>query len=164
MGYAMSETTAGGKTVRDNSRDRSQRIFNSVVRWVLGSPVHRVMSGKLIIIEVIGRRTGTRYAVPTAYAERGDQVLVASAGTWVRNLSPDHSVVLVHRGRRRVMIPEIVTDAEQSLQLAADLLQGNPILRGNMGVQLGGDGRPDRAQFMAARDRGWSYFVFHPQA
>ena len=160
----MSEATAGGGTVQDNSRDRSQRIFNSVVRWVLGSPVHRVMSGKLIIIEVIGRRTGTRYAVPTAYAERGDQVLVASAGTWVRNLSPDRSVVLVHRGRRRVMTPEIVTDADHAEQLATQLLAGNRILQGNMDVALGGDGRPDRAQFDAARARGWVYITFHPRA
>ena len=160
----MSATAAGGGAVRDNSRERSQRIFNRVVRWVLGSPVHWVMSGKLMVIEVIGRRTGARYAIPTAYAERGDQVLAASAGTWVRNLSPDRPVVLVHRGRRRVMVPEIVTGAEQALHLATDLLQGNPVLQGNMGVRLGGDGRPDRARFMAARDQGWSYFAFHPQA
>lgn len=159
----MSETAASGGAVRDNSRDRSQRAFNRVVRWVLASPVHWVMSGKLIIIEVTGRRTGTRYPVPTAYAERGEQVLAASAGTWVRNLSPERPVVLVHRGRRRPMVPEIATDADQALQLAADLLPGNPILQRNMGVALGDDARPDRAQFDAARDRGWVYFAFTPQ-
>lgn len=158
----MSEA-AGGGVVRDNSRQRSQRVFNRFVRWVLASPVHWVMSGKLILIEVTGRRTGARYCVPTAYAERGDQVLAASAGTWVRNLSPERPVVLVHRGRRRPMVPEIATDAEQARQVAADLLPGNSILQRNMGVALGGDGRPDRAQFDAARDRGWVYVAFRPQ-
>lgn len=159
----MSETSAGGRAVRDNSRDRSQRTFNRIVRSVLASPVHWVMSGKLIVIEVVGRRTGTRYAVPTAYAERGDQVLAASAGTWVRNLSPERPVVLVHRGRRRPMLPKIATDPDQALQLAADLLPGNPILQQNMGVALGEDGRPHRAQFEAAREKGWVYFAFTPQ-
>ncbi|WP_147915355.1 nitroreductase/quinone reductase family protein [Ruania zhangjianzhongii] len=160
----MSETVSGGGAIRDNSRDRSQRTFNRLVRWVLASPLHRMMSGKLIIIEVTGRRTGTRYSVPTAYAQRGEQVLAASAGTWVRNLSSERPVVLLHRGRRRPMVPEVATDAEQALQLAADLLPGNPILQRNMGVTLGADGQPDRAQFQAARDRGWVYFAFDPQA
>ncbi|HIZ36969.1 MAG TPA: nitroreductase family deazaflavin-dependent oxidoreductase [Candidatus Ruania gallistercoris] len=158
----MSKAVAGGRAVHDNSRSRSQRMFNCVVRRLLTSPVHGLMSGKLIVIEVTGRRTGTRYSVPTAYAERGEQVLVGSAGTWVRNLSPERPVVLVHRGRRRSMVPEVVTDAGQVVQLVADLLPGNSILQRNMGVTLGADGSPDRAQLAAARARGWVYATFAP--
>ena len=74
--------TAQKRAVTDRSRQRSQRNVNRFARLVLGSPLHRMMSGKLMIIEVIGRRTGTLYAVPTAYAEHDGQVLAASAGTW----------------------------------------------------------------------------------
>lgn len=149
--------------VTDRSRKRSQRGINRFARFVLGSPVHRMMSGKLMIIEVIGRRTGTLYAVPTAYADHDGQVLAASAGTWLRNIAADRPVVVVHRGRRRMMRPEVAVERERALEIATWLLPGNPVLRSNMGVQLGPDGRPDQEQFDAARAQGVTFLAFHPE-
>src|SRR5690625_7191444 len=105
----MGQDAVATGVVRDNSRSRWQRSFNRFVRWVLGSPVHWMMSGKLMVVEVVGRRTGARYSVPTAYADRGDQVLAASSGRWVRNLSPVLPVGLLRRCRTRSLLPRLVT-------------------------------------------------------
>lgn len=160
----MGQDAVATGVVRDNSRSRWQRSFNRFVRWLLGSPVHWMMSGKLMVVEVVGRRTGARYSVPTAYADRGDQVLAASPGSWVRNLAPDRPVVLVHRGRRRTMVPRIVTDREAAGQVAADLFPGNPVLRRNMQVSLGRDGQVDHDQLAAALQRGVRLITFSPPA
>lgn len=146
----------------DRSRARSQRAFNRFVRGVLGSPAHRLMSGRLMVIEVAGRRSGTLYAVPTAYAEHDGQVLAASAGRWVRNLAPDRPVVLVHRGRRRTVVAEVANTRERAWEIASALLPPNPILRRNMVVRLGPDGLPDEDQFDAAFRRGVRFLAFRP--
>ena len=158
----MGQDAIAKGVVRDNSRSRWQRSFNRFVRWLLGSPVHWVMSGKLMVVEVVGRRTGARYSVPTAYADRGDQVLAASSGTWVRNLAPDRPVVLVHRGRRRTRVPRIVTDREAAGQVAADLFPGNPVLRRNMQVPLDREGRVDAERLDRALRRGMRLITFSP--
>lgn len=159
----MTEAARVGRSVRDNSRSRWQRGFNRFTRLALASPAHRLMSSRLVVIEVVGRRSGNRYAVPTAYAEHDGHVLAASAGTWVRNLSPEQPVVLVHRGRRRAAVPEVATDRERAREIAAALLPPNPVLRRYMEVQLGQDGLPDPAQLDAARDRGWAFLSFRPE-
>ncbi len=160
----MTESVASEPVLRDNSRSRRQRWVNRLVRRVLGSPLHRLMSGKIMIVEVLGRRTGNRYAVPTAFADSGEQVLAASPGTWVRNLSPDRPVVLVHRGRRRVMVPRLVTDREPAQRVAADLFPGNPVLRRNMQVALTRDGAVDAKSLDAAMQRGMRLITFSPPA
>lgn len=64
---------------------------NSVVEAVLESPLHRLLSGKLIVIRYRGGRTGTEYTLPVRYAgtTSGLVVIVADAGpkTWWRNFT-----------------------------------------------------------------------------
>lgn len=158
----MDRATQQQPNVVDRSRKGSQRAFNRFTRAVLGSPMHRMMSGRLMIIEVTGRRTGTVYAVPTAYAEQDGQVLAASPGSWVRNISADRPVVLVHRGRRRSAAAEVADTRERAWEIASALLPPNPILRRNMGVGLGSDGLPDPDQFEVARLRGVRFLAFRP--
>jgi hypothetical protein len=146
----------------DRSRKRSQRAFNAVARAVLSSPAHRLMSGGLMVVEVVGRKTGTLYAIPVAFADHDGQVLAASGGTWVRNLARERPAVLVHHGRRSVVLPEIASDRDRALEIAAVLLPPNPILRRNVGVQLGDDGKPVPGQVDAALERGVRFLAFHP--
>ena len=62
-----------------------QRLVNAgnpVVRAVLGSPLHGALDRALLVLHVVGRRTGRRYDIPVAYAELGDSLehLKAAAG------------------------------------------------------------------------------------
>ena len=64
---------------------------NSVVEFVLKSPLHRLMSGKLVVIRYQGQRTGTEYTLPVQYADthHGIVVLVGESDTktWWRNFT-----------------------------------------------------------------------------
>ncbi|MCZ7587718.1 MAG: hypothetical protein M5U27_02405 [Gaiella sp.] len=58
---------------------RLLRLGNPVVRSILRSPAHRLLSGSLAVLEYEGRTTGRRFAIPLRYAETHDGRLVAIA-------------------------------------------------------------------------------------
>jgi hypothetical protein len=64
---------------------------NAVVEAVLKSPLHRVMSGKLLLIRYHGQRSGTEYTLPVQYADTHHGVLVMvgkpATKTWWRNFT-----------------------------------------------------------------------------
>ncbi len=64
---------------------------NSVVEFVLASPLHRLMSTRLALIRYQGDRTSTEYTLPVQYADthHGIVVLVGDAETktWWRNFT-----------------------------------------------------------------------------
>lgn len=146
--------------VRDNSV-RGRRAFNRFVRALLHSPLHGLMSRRLTLLYVTGRSTGTRYAVPTAYTDHGNQVLLASAGRWVRNLRGGATVELRHHGRRLQATAELAADRERAYEIALALLPPNPVLRNFVQVGLDDDRRPKQDEFDAARARGVEFIALH---
>ncbi len=64
---------------------------NAVVETVLQSPLHRLMSGKLVLIRYQGQQTGTEHTMPVQYADthHGIVVLVGESETktWWRNFT-----------------------------------------------------------------------------
>jgi hypothetical protein len=63
---------------------------NRVVRWLLQSPAHGVVSGRLALITVTGRRSGRRFTFPVGYRQDGDEVTIGvewpDRKVWWRNL------------------------------------------------------------------------------
>ena len=49
------------------------RFINPFVKAVLRSPVHRLLSGSLVLLTYTGRRSGRRYTLPVMYAEQGSE-------------------------------------------------------------------------------------------
>jgi len=64
---------------------------NSIVETVLKSPLHRVLSGSMILIRYHGVRSGNEYTLPVQYADahHGFVVVVAEpeTKTWWRNFT-----------------------------------------------------------------------------
>jgi len=52
------------------------RITNPVVRMILSSPLHALLSGKLILITYTGRQSGVRHTLPVMYANWDDELVV----------------------------------------------------------------------------------------
>lgn len=155
------QTEAPRPVVRDNSAP-GQRRFNRIVRALLHSPLHGLMSRRLTLLYVTGRKTGTRYAVPTAYTDHAGEVLLASAGSWVRNLRGDEPVELRHHGRKILATAELAADRERAYQIAVALLPPNPVLRNFVKVGLDNAGRPRQDEFDAARTRGVRFIALRP--
>ena len=58
---------------------RALRLANPLVRVVLRSPVHRVLSGRLLVLSYRGHRSGRTFRIPLRYAETADGAFVAVA-------------------------------------------------------------------------------------
>jgi deazaflavin-dependent oxidoreductase (nitroreductase family) len=81
------------------------RVVNPVLRAVLRSPLHRMLSGSVLLLEYIGRRSGRRYTLPVMYVSAPDHLVVAagdpSSKTWWRNFTFDpQPVSITLHGRR----------------------------------------------------------------
>lgn len=78
---------------------------NRVVSLLLRSRMHPLVSQRLILITVTGRRTGTRHTFPVAYEESNQSltipVLWPQRKLWWRNLRDGAPVRLRLRGRDR---------------------------------------------------------------
>jgi hypothetical protein len=82
---------------------RLLRLGNPVVRAVLGSRAHRLLSGRLLVLDYRGRRTGRRYRIPLRYAETDAGELVAVAvrperKLWWRSFTEPASASVLLRG------------------------------------------------------------------
>jgi hypothetical protein len=82
-----------------------RRFFNSLgnpfVSAVLRSPVHHIVSGKMALISVRGRRSGRWYTTPVEYRYEADTVAIATTQdrTWWRNLRGGALTRLLIRGQ-----------------------------------------------------------------
>jgi F420H(2)-dependent quinone reductase len=81
----------------------ANRTVNPLLGLVLCSPLHRVVSGRLALVTVTGRRTGREYTFPVAYRRAGAVVRIPvgwpARKLWWRNLRDGGPVRLRLQGR-----------------------------------------------------------------
>jgi deazaflavin-dependent oxidoreductase (nitroreductase family) len=77
---------------------RFSRLANSVPMLVLGSPAHRLLSGRYTVLEFTGRTSGRTYRTPVAYVADGHRVLISTDSRWWRNLADRPAVRMRLRG------------------------------------------------------------------
>lgn len=80
------------------------RTVNPLVRALLRSPAHGLLSGRVALISVTGRRSGRTLTFPVQY-RRQDRHVTITVGAparkrWWRNLRDEAPVELLLRGRR----------------------------------------------------------------
>lgn len=90
------------------------RVVNPILRALLRSPFHRLLSKKLALLTVTGRRTGRQYTVPIGRHEDDEVFLVSVSGSWRYNLASP--VRLTVAGREHVGYAEVVDDPDQVAQ------------------------------------------------
>jgi hypothetical protein len=81
-------------------------LVNPVVRGLLRSPTHRLVSGSVLLLAYTGRRSGVRRELPVMYARLGDRFVVIAGQpetkTWWHNFAGDVRPVTVTLAGRRV--------------------------------------------------------------
>lgn len=134
------------------------RAANRIVRPLLMSPLHVLVSRRLMLLEYTGRRTGTRYRIPVAYrpwGEEGEEVLATSVGTsWPANLRGGRPVRLRLRGRWLTAESRVVEDPAEVADLLGDLAaRQGPRAVAALRVGLPGDRQPTRDELLLAGSR-----------
>ena len=81
------------------------RSGNRAVAVLLRSPLHPLVSGRLTLITVTGRRSGRRHTFPVAYSQSEERlripVLWPRRKVWWRNLRDGAPISLRLRGEHR---------------------------------------------------------------
>lgn len=77
------------------------RMANIAMKPLLQSPLHHLVSGRLMLISFTGRRTGKIYTTPVEYQRQGDTVLLFTQKDrqWWKNLEGGAPVTIWLRGQ-----------------------------------------------------------------
>lgn len=100
-------------------------LANPVVRLVLRSPFHRLLSSAVMLLTYRGRRSGRSYTMPVQYARAGDTVYVvpgwSARKTWWRNLRGGAPVQLRVQGRILSGRAEVLAGRDDTEAIATGL-------------------------------------------
>jgi deazaflavin-dependent oxidoreductase (nitroreductase family) len=93
---------------------RMMRFFNPVMRTLLRSPFHGIVSGQILLLTYTGRSSGRQYTLPVGYIRDGEALLVVSQHSelkrWWRNLRGGARVALLLRGKRVSARADVIED------------------------------------------------------
>ena len=104
------------------------RVINPLVRALLRSPAHRVMSRGVLLLTYTGRRSGHRYTLPVQYA-RADHGLILwpahhDRKRWWRNLQPPAPVQLRVARRELHRTAQVLIDDPAQIADALTIFPG----------------------------------------
>jgi F420H(2)-dependent quinone reductase len=102
------------------------RTVNHVVKAILRSPAHGMLSDRLVVMTVTGRRTGKKRSFPVAYREDGSDKLRIHIDwpekkVWWRNLKSPAPVSVRLRGVHLSGIGEAQGDPKTDLWVHVEL-------------------------------------------
>jgi hypothetical protein len=115
------------------------RVINPLVRAVLRSPSHQVMSRGVLLLTYTGRRSGRRYTLPVQYA-RADHGLILwpahhDRERWWRSLQPSAPVRLRLAGRELHGTAQVLVDDKAQIADALTIFLARfPSARRALGV------------------------------
>lgn len=103
------------------------RLLNPVMKSVLKSPLHAMVSNQIMIISFTGRKTGQSYSNPVSYYQENETVVCFTHAGWWKNLVGGAEVSLLIRGQEHIgtAIP-IHEDRERKIVGLGKLLTAVP--------------------------------------
>ncbi len=128
-------------------------VINPVVKFILTSPLHSLMSRNTVLLEFTGRKTGKTYTTPVSYYEANGTLYCVTEKTnlWWKNLQDGHEIQVTWRGQKRSGTPSVVADGSTAVATALnELLLASPRDAAHAGVTLDRQGKPDAAEVAAA--------------
>jgi len=89
------------------------RFLNPVMRLLLRSPFHRLLSRQFMLLILTGRKSGRTYTIPVARHHSDGAIVVYAAGSWRHNLRGGAPVRLVLDGVERAGHAELEEDPDR---------------------------------------------------
>jgi hypothetical protein len=123
---------------------------------VLRSPLHRLLSGNILLFEYVGRRSGQRYATPINYRQVAETLLVSTDSQWYRNFAGnlENTASVILRGQRHPVRVEPVTNHAEAVEDLLSIVRAQPGYGRWAHVHVDADGEPSRADAAAEITRG----------
>jgi deazaflavin-dependent oxidoreductase (nitroreductase family) len=129
-----------------------QGFVNRLIRGMLRTPLLcRAVGKRLIVVNVVGRKSGRRYVVPVAYTQRPDgTLLIGTPFGWVRNLRTGDQLEIRLRGRLRTADVEVFSDEADVVEYYGAMSSDNHQFARFNKIGFDRDGRPNASDLQLA--------------
>jgi hypothetical protein len=113
--------------------------YDPLMTTLLTSPLHSLLSAGMVVLEIMGRKSGRLFRLPVSYTDMGDGLLITSLSerVWWRNLRGGAQVGVILRGQRLAGRAEAIEEPSQVASLIATLLKHKPGMARYYRVRLG---------------------------
>jgi deazaflavin-dependent oxidoreductase (nitroreductase family) len=131
-------------------------IVNVIVRLLLRSPLHFLMSNSVLLINYVGRKSGVQYSTPVRYMASGSTIrcFTSTEVQWWRNLQVNSEVSLVVAGTERSYTAKVLTPDPPRIQaLLAEFLAVYPQDAVYQEIRINSDGSLNREDLTKALHR-----------
>ncbi|OBF80006.1 hypothetical protein A5791_09630 [Mycobacterium sp. 852002-51163_SCH5372311] len=125
---------------------------NAVIRPLLKSPFHSIVSGRLMLLSYTGGKTGKRYTFATGYFpwDDGDLIILSSAN-WPKTIGSARNVQVLIKRRWFAAQPTVIGQLEQKADILGEFAKRNgPRAAGGLMLGLPADRQPDRQELLDA--------------
>ena len=114
-------------TVEPPLPEAAYRLVNPFFEALLRSPLHSLVSDRLLLITFTGRRSGEEFTTPVAYDREGETLAIISTtdSNWWRNLRGGQPVRIHLRSERRRAVAELTEDTETVAQYLRRYIERN---------------------------------------
>ncbi|HEX9029392.1 MAG TPA: nitroreductase family deazaflavin-dependent oxidoreductase [Anaerolineales bacterium] len=104
------------------------RLSNPFIKLILRSPLHRLISGNILLITYTGRRSGKPFTTPVNYMRSGDLLRVVSfrQRRWWRNLRNGAPVELRLAGQDLAAWAEVIEGCQEVAEELISMTTQNP--------------------------------------
>jgi hypothetical protein len=107
--------------VTDVQRVVEQRALNPLLRWLLQSRLHWLVSRWILLVSYEGRQSGRRYTFPVVYLQRDGRLVVVTPyqeSSWWKNFVTPLDCTVWLRGAERSATGALVSGDERATLLA----------------------------------------------
>lgn len=127
-------------------------LINAVVRTILCSPAHGLLSSSVLLLRTTGRRTGRPLAIPVRYLRQGDAVYLSTSDDtgWWRNVQANPDVTLRIRGREVSYRASLIRESDAVREHLRRLIAAFPQDAVYHQIAVDRNGAPDEEQLEAA--------------
>jgi len=127
-------------------------LANTVVRPLLRSPFHALLSSRLMLVSYVGAKTGKAYTFAVGYFGWHDgDILAFSSANWPNALRSAKDVRVLVKGRWSAAEPTVVTQTQQKADTLQEFARCK-VPRAAKGLMLGlpDDRQPNRQELLDA--------------
>jgi hypothetical protein len=130
------------------------KLVNPVVKALLQSPLHGLMSHNTVLLKFRGRTSGRDLSTPVSYRLSGDELQCFTSYPWVKNLANGEVITLVLKGKPRRGLPILtVDDPGHTATVLVQFLRAVPRDAPHAGVALDANGEPDQGDIATAASK-----------
>jgi deazaflavin-dependent oxidoreductase (nitroreductase family) len=137
------------------------KLSNGLIKVLLQSPLHKMISANIMLVTVTGRKSGKTYTTPVNYVQDRNIVYVTSRRerTWWRNMRHGAEAILRLRGQDFIAAGEVLEEEQSVAAQLVDYLSRVPHYARYFGVSLSSEDKINLEEAArAAKDRVFIIF------